>query len=54
MNEHFGSLCGFMFGLMYLRQLEIHPISKDDFDFLIMGLFQHSEDLIYVYMKPSC
>ena len=20
-------------------QLEIHPISKDDFDFLIMGLF---------------
>ena len=31
---------------MYLRQLEIHPISKDDFDFLIMGVFQHSEDLI--------
>lgn len=25
-------------------QLEIHSISKDDFDFLIMGLFQHSED----------
>ena len=29
--------------LMFLLQLEIHPISKDDFDFLIMGVFQHSE-----------
>ena len=44
----------YAFSKYLLFNSNFHPISKDDFDFLIMGLFQHSEDLIYVYMKPSC
>ena len=36
---------------MYLRQLEIHPISKDDFDFLIMGLFLMFERYVQEYLS---
>lgn len=49
---HVPGECSFMFGLMCLRQLEIHPISNDDFEFLIIGLFQHSED-ISLFLKTE-